>query len=365
MDAPAPPPPRIGHMDCVCGLSEHEGLVLLVRNARILNGERTLVWDLPGGRVESGESLPTALAREWCEETGLEATVGDLLLVEEGVVRPADDAPVARTWRTTFFEVACEGTPTPGDDIDACEWVQRGTVPQRLTAPYHAALRAYLRGDRTRYGFVTWINPPAPVTTGADPAWIHLLVVGAAGALGDRVLVKRHAALAIDAGADPSQLVEVLLQLVPFAGFPRALAALGTVHDLWPDGPPASEPDIDAAARTAGGRACFDAVYGVDADRIRGQLRDRHPQVARWIESFAYGRVLARATLPLLDRELLAVAMLVSLGGMEGPLLGHMRAALRLGATPAQLRTAIDIAPVPPGGTRARAARTLLTRALG
>jgi ADP-ribose pyrophosphatase YjhB (NUDIX family) len=38
-------------------------------------------WSLPGGKVEEGESLGTALVREMREESGIEVTVGRLLYV--------------------------------------------------------------------------------------------------------------------------------------------------------------------------------------------------------------------------------------------------------------------------------------------
>jgi len=65
MTAPAAP---IRPQLAVSGVIFHDGKVLLVRRAR---SPGKGFYSLPGGRVEYGESLHTALNREVDEETGL------------------------------------------------------------------------------------------------------------------------------------------------------------------------------------------------------------------------------------------------------------------------------------------------------
>ena len=58
----------------------HDGALLMVKRGR----EPGLgLWSAPGGRVEHGESLTSAVAREVLEETGLSVSVGDLVGVLE------------------------------------------------------------------------------------------------------------------------------------------------------------------------------------------------------------------------------------------------------------------------------------------
>jgi len=56
----------------VKGILIHRGRVLVLRNDR---GE----WELPGGRLDDGETPEEALRREILEETGLRVTVGALV----------------------------------------------------------------------------------------------------------------------------------------------------------------------------------------------------------------------------------------------------------------------------------------------
>ena len=51
-------------------LQDPQGRVLMQRRA--VGRQHAGLWEFPGGKVEPGESLPTALAREIAEELGLE-----------------------------------------------------------------------------------------------------------------------------------------------------------------------------------------------------------------------------------------------------------------------------------------------------
>jgi 8-oxo-dGTP diphosphatase len=64
-----------------------DGRVLLVRRANPpLQGE----WSLPGGAVETGETLSAALQREVLEETGLVVDVGPVVEVLDRIHTGAD-----------------------------------------------------------------------------------------------------------------------------------------------------------------------------------------------------------------------------------------------------------------------------------
>ncbi|MDA1194814.1 MAG: NUDIX hydrolase, partial [Planctomycetota bacterium] len=155
--APRAPEPS-GHRDACFGWAEAEGQVLLVSNPRVMEGAWQDVWDLPGGAARGGESLAEALRREWREETGLEAVVGELLLVTDGSKRQAERG-LLYTWRAYVFRVQSAGVPTPGAGIQAATWVPRAEVEARLAAPYHARVRAWLRGPEPLYGTLDWTEP--------------------------------------------------------------------------------------------------------------------------------------------------------------------------------------------------------------
>lgn len=369
-----PPVEPSGHRDAVFGLAERDGRVLLVSNPRVIGGTRRDVWDLPGGAIRSGESLEDGLVREWREETGLAVGVGALRLVVDGAKRTPGGA-LLYTWRAFVFRVACDGDPVPGEGIVAAAWVPRDEAVRRLDAPYHEHLRAVLGEDAgagaaragvdpgTRYERLTWVEDGADAAPSSGLPMRRLLVIAAAAAAGDPALLARELDAARDDAEVPQRIVETLLQIVPYAGYPRAITAFGVLRATMPDAPPAEEAEIDRSASAVRGRGAFAAVYGETAQAVLEGLTRLDPVLARWTLEHAYGRVLARQdALSLRERELLAVAILTALGGLEDPLLGHMRACVRLGCEPGEVAAAIDCVPAAVGEARRDAARRLLGR---
>jgi 8-oxo-dGTP diphosphatase len=58
----------------VAALIEHEGKLLACQRRR--GGPFELLWEFPGGKVQPGEALEAALARELAEELGVTARIG-------------------------------------------------------------------------------------------------------------------------------------------------------------------------------------------------------------------------------------------------------------------------------------------------
>jgi ADP-ribose pyrophosphatase YjhB (NUDIX family) len=105
-------------------------VVLIKRKYEPLKGH----WSLPGGMVEVGEALDTAVTREMQEETGLIVDVGPVIEVFDRIMR--DEQQRVR-YHFVLIDYLCwpsSGSLRAGSDVDDAIWVDPGALgPYSLT----------------------------------------------------------------------------------------------------------------------------------------------------------------------------------------------------------------------------------------
>lgn len=174
----------------------------LVRDGRLLAARRSAPadvagrWELPGGKVDPGETEVAALVRECREELGVEVRPGERL----GPESPLKEGYVLRVWLATLVD----GEPAPLEDHDALRWL----APEEL-------------------GEVDWLEADRPVVDVVRELLLDgsPLVGGRVGGVGDVVRV----GWTVRRPTGPwTSAVHALLAHLRAAGVPAVPRPLGT-----------------------------------------------------------------------------------------------------------------------------------------
>jgi len=127
---------------------------LILRDGRVLLVERGRqplkgYWSLPGGALETGETLKEGLRREVREETGLRITVSRLFEVFERIM---SDEKGRSEYHYVLLDYLCRptgGRLRPGDDVTRAEWVaEKDLKKYRITDGTEAVIRRAFRATR-------------------------------------------------------------------------------------------------------------------------------------------------------------------------------------------------------------------------
>lgn len=118
-----------------------EDEVLLVKNNR--RG-----WELPGGQVEVGENVISAVTREVKEESGVDIEVGEVFCISSNTSRYPGYNGVKEVPTKLMLDFICRSTggiPRPSDENSESAYFPKSRVPELIKTPsylerYHAFL---------------------------------------------------------------------------------------------------------------------------------------------------------------------------------------------------------------------------------
>jgi len=102
-----------------------ENILLVERGREPLKG----YWSLPGGVLETGETLEQGVIREIREETGLEVKPLKVIEIFERIIRDAQGAP---EYHYVVIDYICRvtgGSLRAADDASLAAWVPRRLLP--------------------------------------------------------------------------------------------------------------------------------------------------------------------------------------------------------------------------------------------
>ena len=147
---------------------------------------------------------------------------------------------------------------------------------------------------------------------------------------------------ALAAGVTPTEAKEIVYQAVPYLGVAKVIDFLQVTNEvLTLQGIQLSLPgqsSTNPENRMEKGLAIQKEIIGADrVDNLHASASDDQKHIQRYLSANCFGDHLTRGGLDVPTRELLTLSMLVSLGGCEPQVKGHVAANLRVGNGRAKL----------------------------
>lgn len=127
------------HLGIKALIRNNKGDILLLQvNPAQLNGDNKTYWDLPGGRVQKGDSVTDTLKREVAEETGIHdiGTTKEVGMVIANIRIPIGNDTVGLILGIYECEVADASSITISDEHIAYDWFAPKEAAKLLAIKY-------------------------------------------------------------------------------------------------------------------------------------------------------------------------------------------------------------------------------------
>lgn len=146
---------------------------------------------------------------------------------------------------------------------------------------------------------------------------------------------KRILEAAVHNGVTPVEIKEILYQSVPYVGMARIVDYIGITNDfLAARGvqlPLEPQSTTSPETRFEKGLAVQKAIFGESIDKMYETSPQNQLHIARYLSANCFGDYYTRSGLDVSMRELVTFSILVSLGGCEPQVKGHIQGNVNVG----------------------------------
>ena len=140
---------------------------------------------------------------------------------------------------------------------------------------------------------------------------------------------------ALNVGVNPIEIREILYQSVPYVGMAKVFDFLHATNDVFQKKgitlPLEGQSTTTPETRHEKGLSLQKAIFGEMIERMYEQSPKNQLHIQEFLSSNCFGDYYTRRGLDIGTRELLTFAMLISLGGCEPQVKGHIQGNVRVG----------------------------------
>ncbi len=150
---------------------------------------------------------------------------------------------------------------------------------------------------------------------------------------------------ALNVGVTPIEVKEIVYQAVPYVGMAKVFDFIHATNEILASRgikrPLEAQSTTSPETRFEKGLAVQKAIFGDRIDKMYQESPEDQLHIQRCLSANCFGDYVARNGIDLKIRELVTFSMLLSLGGCESQLKGHIQGNLNLGNNKARLLSVI------------------------
>lgn len=164
----------------------------------------------------------------------------------------------------------------------------------------------------------------------------EIAVVAALTAMGNAApQLKVHINGALNVGCSVEEVLEVMIQMSSYSGFPSSLNAVNVLKEVIKDREIDFKPvkDNRKVDRFSTGSEWLSKLKNDQVQILKDNLDDISPDMVDYVVSYGYGDIYSRKNLNMKMRQIATIAALTALGTAKSQLAFHIEAGLNVGLT--------------------------------
>ncbi|MBI4814561.1 MAG: carboxymuconolactone decarboxylase family protein [Methanobacterium sp.] len=164
----------------------------------------------------------------------------------------------------------------------------------------------------------------------------EIAVVAGLTAMGNAApQLKVHIHGALNVGVSTEELVEVILQMSSYSGFPSAINGINILKEVLQEKKIDFQPvpEKQEGDRFTRGAEWLSRLDENQVEVLKENFRDIAPDLTEFVVGFGYGDIYSRKNLNPKLRQIATIAALTCMGTAQPQLAFHIRAGLKVGLT--------------------------------